>query len=152
MWNRRFQFCWHRAALFMPFFFWDRKRAFFVSPSFIKCHFQTLSSPFFSTSGRDPNYTHIDTYTPGRPSIQGRKMRERRVPLELNFFKVLVSNQTTQISVYVCEREKCVCWASLCKKKWIRKKENLSESDVESFSDSNELWLVTAHALIWALK
>ena len=80
-------------------------------------------------------------------------MRERRVPLELNFFKVLVSNQTTQISVYVCERVRVLSeWATLQEKKWIRKKENLSESDVESFSDSNELWLVTAHALIWALK
>ena len=44
-------------------------------------------------------------------------MRERRVPLELNFFKVLVSNQTTQISVYVCERVRVLSeWATLQEK------------------------------------
>ena len=51
-------------------------------------------------------------------------MRERRVPLELNFFKVLVSNQTTQISVYVCERVRVLSeWATLQEKKGLEKRE-----------------------------
>ena len=65
-----------------------------MKSTFIKCHLKHFS-PFFSVQ----RYRAAETGT----SIweTRKKMREKRVPLELNFFKVLVSNQTSGVRLKV---------------------------------------------------